>query len=303
MAEQPLPPNGACLLGSFNLTKYIDPISGEFSYNLFQRDIPIVVRAMDNVNDIAIYPLEEQKKEAQSKRRMGLGVTGLANTAEILGYPYGSEDMLLFTEEVLSILRDTAYLASVSLAIEKGPFPLFDQSYGGSFFETLPLNIQEEVRRYGIRNSHLLSIAPTGTISLAAGNVSSGIEPPFSLEYERVIDTGNGIKTEKVQDYAYREYGVVGRTALTIPVEDHVKVLNLASKYVDSSVSKTVNVGSEVTWEEFKDVYMQAYDGGASGCTTYRADGKRGGILLTNDVDEEGAACYIDEKTGRKTCE
>jgi len=327
--EQPLPPNGACLLGSFNLTQYVrrnDDGFWEFDYELFKHDIPFVVRAMDNVVDRAVYPLDEQAKEAQNKRRMGLGLTGVANAIEALGYAYGTEGFLRVLESIMKTLRDTAYRTSISLAVEKGPFPLFDKQYLlGEFAETLPEDIREDIRKYGIRNSHLLSIAPTGTISLSADNVSSGIEPVFSHYYDRTIQTFEGPIVERVEDYGYRVFGVKGKTADELHVSDHVKVLNLASKYVDSACSKTCNVGSTITWEEFKDVYMQAYDGGASGCTTFRAAGKRYGILnaaslediaeepekqLDLFVDEdvkpqvdEGGACYFDPSTGLRSCE
>lgn len=319
--EQPLPPHGACLLGSFNLVKYI--IDGEeggydFDWDQFTHDIPYVVRAMDNVVDRAVYPLEEQRQSALNKRRMGLGVTGVANTMEVLGYPYGSEESKGFLEEVLRILRNTAYKSSVSLAMEKGPFPLWDERYLESdFAKTLPSELRELIRIHGIRNSHLLSIAPTGTISLSADNVSSGIEPVFSKEYTRTINMPGGIQEEVVQDYGYRVYGVEPVTSDKLSVEDHVTMLNIASKYVDSACSKTCNVGSEVSWERFKNVYMMAYEGGASGCTTFRAAGKRGGILVASkdeevheeeqvvdhDFIDEGAACYYDPKTGLRSCE
>lgn len=327
--EQPLPPNGACLLGSFNLTKYIqqdDRGYYTFDYDQFRHDIPIVVRAMDNVVDRATYPLAAQAKEAHNKRRMGLGLTGVANAIETMGYPYATDGFMATLEYIMTILRDTAYMTSVSLAIEKGPFPLYQPQYLDSAFAyTLPDEIRHSIRRHGIRNSHLLSIAPTGTISLSADNVSSGIEPVFSHFYDRTIQTFEGPRVERVEDYAYREFGVKGRTADELSVFDHVKVLNLASNFVDSACSKTCNVGSDVTWEEFKKVYMDAYDGGASGCTTFRAAGKRYGILnaaASEDIAEEpekqldmfvnedvkpqvdeGGACYFDPSTGLRSCE
>jgi len=312
--EQPLPPYGACLLGSLNLVKYVFKAFGEtyFDYEAFKHDIPVVVRGMDNVVERATYPLEQHKEEAQSKRRMGLGVTGLANAVEALGYTYGSEESLAETAKIMSTLRDTAYKSSVSLAIEKGPFPLFDTKLLDSeFAETLPDDIRELIRTHGLRNSHLLSIAPTGTISLSADNISSGIEPVFRYKYSRIIQTYDGPREDVVTDYGYRVFGTKGMTANELSVFDHVNVLNLCSYYVDSACSKTCNVGSTVTWSEFKDVYMRAYDGGASGCTTYRDSGKRAGIFKTEDKKEqededwieEGGACYIDPNTGLRSCE
>ena len=322
--EQPLPPNGACLLGSFNLVKYIYGRDGTYSfdYEKLKHDIPAVVRAMDNVVDRAIYPLPAQELEAKSKRRMGLGVTGVANAIEAMGHEYGSPMFLNVLENIMKTIRDTCYMTSVSLAMEKGPFPLYKEEFLDSdFAKTLPDDIREAISRFGIRNSHLLSVAPTGTISLSADNVSSGIEPVFSYGFDRTIQTFDGPRVERVDDYGYRVFGVKGRKADDLPVMAHVKVLNLASQYVDSACSKTCNVGDDVTWSEFKDVYMAAYDGGASGCTTFRASGKRYGILnasASEDVAPEaedkdnsdfvdegdfGAACYYDVNTGLRTCE
>ena len=321
--EQPLPPYGACLLGSFNLTQYVtmqEDGTRVFNYDLLNHDIPHVVRAMDNVVDRATYPLKQQEKEAKDKRRMGLGVTGVANAIEALGFPYGSQDFLDELEKIMSMIRDVCYQTSVALAVEKGPFPLFDTKLlDSAFAKNLPSGIRADIRKYGLRNSHLLSVAPTGTISLSANNVSSGIEPVFSHFYDRTIQTFDGPRVERVEDYAYREWGLKGVTADSLSVFDHVEVLNLASKFVDSACSKTCNVGSEVTWEQFKEVYMKAYEGGASGCTTFRAAGKRYGILnaaSSEDVAEEpkpdpdgfvdekeGGACYFDPATGLRSCE
>lgn len=306
--EQPLPPFGACLLGSFNLTKYVDDHKFEdnhrrFDYDQFIEDIRIVVRAMDNVIDRTIYPLPEQEREAKNKRRMGLGVTGLANAAELLGFKYASNEFKDFTSRVLSMLRDTAYDTSADLAVEKGAFPLFELDYLGSeYIQTLPEHIQEKIRKNGIRNSHLTSIAPTGTISLTADNVSSGIEPPFSLYYDRTISRFDGSTVERVEDYAYRQ-GVNGLTANEISANDHVSVLTLVQKYIDSAVSKTCNVGDDVSYDDFKNLYYTAWKDGAKGITTFRAAGKRYGVL--NEVKEEpkAEACYIDPETGQKSCE
>ena len=302
--EQPLPPYGACLLGSFNLVKYVDK---EFNFNQFKKDIPNVVRAMDNVIDRTIYPLKNQEDEAKAKRRMGLGVTGLANAGELLGYKYGDQQFLDWAEKVFACLRDNTYKASALLAKEKGAFPLYREEYlKSNFIRTLPASVKKEIRSYGIRNSHLTSIAPTGTISLVADNVSGGIEPVFSHYYDRTIRTFDGDQTERVSDYAYSK-GVKGRTANELSVHDHVEVLALASHYVDSAVSKTCNVGSEVGFEEFKEVYYNAWKAGCKGITTFRAAGKRYGIL--NEVEEteeneteQAEACFIDPQTGQKEC-
>ena len=312
--EQPLPPYGACLLGSFNLTKYVEGDSFDFSQ--FKYDIPHVVRAMDNVIDRTIYPLKAQSDEAKNKRRMGLGVTGLANAGEMLGMPYGSPEFLVWAEKVFACLRDNCYRASARLAKEKGAFPLYRKEYlKGNFYRTLPASVKKEIREHGIRNSHLTSIAPTGTISLVADNVSGGIEPVFSHYYDRTIQTFDGPRIDRVEDYAYAR-GTKGRTADELSVLDHLEVLALASNYVDSACSKTCNVGSEVTFEEFKDVYVKAWEMGCKGITTFRSAGKRFGIFQTVEEEEEsngtieevseesGAAeaCYIDPRTGQKEC-
>lgn len=315
--EQPLPPYGACLLGSFNLVKYVE--GGEFRYDKFKHDIPVVVRAMDNVVDRATYPLLQQEGEARAKRRMGLGVTGVANALEMMGYPYGSEGAKQAFEMIMATLRDCAYLSSASLASEKGTFPMYcDKLLDSEFAQTLPEHVRETIKRHGLRNSHLLSVAPTGTISLSADNVSSGIEPVFAHYYDRTITTFEGQKVERVEDYAYRR-GIKGVTADQLTPKQHVDMLIIASRYVDSACSKTCNIGDNVTWEEFKDVYMSAYLGGASGCTTFRAAGKRFGVLnaaadeedvpqpekLVDDFisEDEGTACYFDPTTGQRTCE
>lgn len=333
--EQPLPPYGACLLGSFNLTKYMiythfpdeegkyglkgDATIGtwQFQWTQFKQDIPNIVRAMDNVIDRTIYPLKAQADEAKNKRRMGLGVTGLANAGEMLGYPYGSEEFLAWAEKVFACLRDNAYRASATLASEKGAFPLYREQYlKSNFIRTLPASVKKLIREHGIRNSHLTSIAPTGTISLVADNVSGGIEPVFSHYYDRTINTPDGPIVERVEDYAYRR-GVTGRGANDISVNEHLAVLLLAQHYVDSACSKTCNVGDDVTYEEFKKVYVDAWKGGAKGATTFRLSGKRFGIL-TAPVEEEEAetsetsevvkeegkveACFIDPTTGQASC-
>ncbi len=305
-AEQPLPPYGACLLGSFNLTKYVDDKS--FDWDQYKADIHTVVRAMDNVVDRTIYPLPEQKSEAENKRRMGLGVTGMANAGELLGYPYATPTFMEWAEKALKMLRDECYTASALLAQEKGAFPLYDKDKytQGRFFKTLPKKVRELIEEHGLRNSHLTSIAPTGTISLTADNVSSGIEPPYSLYYDRTIQQFDGHQIERVEDYAYNQ-GVSGRTANEISADEHVDVLCLASKYVDSAVSKTCNVGDDVTYDEFKQLYYKAWKGGCKGITTFRAAGKRFGIL--NEVKPEkeepakAEACFIDPDTGQKSCE
>ena len=331
--EQPLPEYGACLLGSFNLTRYVKlgnkytedtykapgiNTEWQFDWNQLEHDIPWVVRAMDNVIDETTYPLPEQELEAKSKRRMGLGVTGLGNVLGVLDIPYGSEEAKEWTGRLLKFIANRTYMSSASLAGEKGPFPLFDKEkyLQSKFIRKLDPEVQEVIGSLGIRNSHLTSIAPTGTISLTANNVSSGLEPVFSYSYDRTIQTVDGPRVEKVEDYAYREWGIKCKTADQTTVEEHVGMLTAAQEWIDSACSKTCNVGDSVGWEDFKNVYMQAYEGGAKGCTTFRASGKRFGILnasASEDVVEEnsssdetvveGGACYIDVETGIRTCD
>lgn len=317
--EQPLPPYGACLLGSFNLVKYIvKDGSGRFHFDRdqFREDIPAVVRAMDNVVDRAIYPLPQQEKEAKDKRRMGLGITGLANAAEALGYLYGTPEFIAFEADVLDMLRDETYLASAHIAKVKGSFPLFDgEKYlAGEFVKTLREDVRDAIARYGIRNSHLTSIAPTGTISLCADNVSSGIEPVFGYSFDRTVQEFSGPRTETVHDYGARVFGVRGKTASRVSVQEHVAVLTTAATRVDSAVSKTCNVPTDISWTDFKNVYVSAWEGGAKGCTTFRLGGKRSGILVVKDdgadpaneepaAEEAPAQCRIDLATGRRECE
>ena len=305
--EQPLPPNGACLLGSYNLVKYVIPKGKGYTFDFeqFKADIPVVTRAMDNIHDNTTFPLPAQAVESADKRRMGLGLTGVANAGEICGYEYGSKGFLSWLKQVLTVFRDETYNASVDLAIEKGAFPLFDADkyLEGGFIKTLPEELRERIRKHGIRNSHLLSIAPTGTISLTADNVSSGIEPVFSYEYDRTIQTFDGPIVETVSDYAYRVYGVKGKSAMMCDEMEHLNVLALSSEYVDSAVSKTINVNPDLPWDDFKGIYMKAWEMGCRGVTTFNPSGKRFGILVEKAVADEPAACYIDPETGIKSCE
>ena len=288
-AEQPLPPNGACLLGSFNLTKYIKEEGDkvEFDYAQFITDIPPVVRSLDNVIDRAVYPIYEQEKEAKNKRRMGIGITGAANAGEKLGFEYGSELFLQWLDKVLKTLTVESYLASSELAKEKGSFPFFDKRkyLKGNFISSLPEAVIEAIRKNGIRNSHLISIAPTGTISQTADNVSTGIEPVFTHAQKRIIQEFGGAREEVLMDYAWREWGVKGKVCKDVTCEEHVAVLTTAQRWCDSGVSKTCNVDSSLSWEDFKKVYLDAYHGGAKGCTTFTTDGKRAGILSGLEVE------------------
>ena len=290
--EQPLPPYGACLLGSFNVAKYVkvDATSKRyFDWDQFRHDIPHVVRALDNVVDKARYPLPRQQLEAVSKRRMGLGITGLANAAEILGFPYASPAFMDFELKILEELSQGAYMASSILAGEKGSFPLYNEEkyLAGEFVKELPDHIKDSIRRNGIRNSHLTSIAPTGTISFTMDYISSGIEPVFEYEGKRLVNMPEGQIEVDVSDYAYREFGVKGRQSHEVSAQEHMDVLAAASALVDSAVSKTINMDGSMPWDDFKGIYDQAWERECKGCTTFNKDGKRMGILLGKEDPEE----------------
>ncbi|QXN72344.1 ribonucleotide reductase [Rhodobacter phage RcSimone-Hastad] len=324
--EQPLPPFGACLLGSFNLVKYLRRDLGGyyFDWDLLAQDIPHVVRAMDNVVDRAIYPLPEQELEAKNKRRMGLGVTAFANTVEAMGMPYGSNASLAFENKLLAFITRHSYLASVALAEEKGAFPLYDDRYLQSkFIKTLDTDVQELIARHGIRNSHLTSIAPTGTISMAADNVSSSIEPVYRYRQERTVLMDAGRQSVDLYDYGFANLHIRGkRTSMgEVTAKEHVAVLTTAQRHVDSAVSKTVNCDGSMPWADFKGIYLAAYEGGAKGCTTFNKDGKRAGLFketpedrnmpfpgdnllaMSGIADDVGMTCEFDPATGRRSCE
>ncbi len=314
--EQPLPPHGACLLGSFNLARYIsgDGRTHWFDWEQLEDDVGIAVRCMDRIVDIARYPLPEQAREAKSKRRMGLGVCGLANAAETMGHPYGSPTFVAWERRVLETITRHAYRASALLAAERGAFPLYDAEryLAGQFIQTLDDETHDLIRKHGIRNSHLTSIAPTGTISMCADNVSSGIEPVFSAVTQRPVNTPDGPVIVSLRDYALEEFGTEPRVASEVTAQEHVDVLIAASRHVDSAVSKTCNVDGRMPWREFKGLYQSAYDGGAKGCTTFNADGRRMALLTgkasqsepkREEPEERVEACVYDPATGTRSCD
>ncbi|HMK68992.1 MAG TPA: adenosylcobalamin-dependent ribonucleoside-diphosphate reductase, partial [Stellaceae bacterium] len=305
--EQPLPPYGACLLGSINLASLvIDPFTPEARLDLgkLRELVPIAVRMMDNVIDVSRFPLEEQTHEARAKRRIGLGITGLADALILCNVRYGSSEAVGLTETWLRAIEREAYLASSALAAEKGGFPLFDKEkyIAGETIQRLDADVREAIERQGIRNSLLTSVAPTGTISILADNVSSGLEPVFSFRYTRNVLMPDGTrKEEEVADYAYRLYRRLrGENApltdafvdvQTLSPGDHVVMQAAVQKYVDSSISKTINIPVDFPFEAFKDVYLRAYELGCKGCTTYRPNEITGAVLeVKPEADKEKTA-------------
>lgn len=297
--EQPLPPYGACLLGSVNMARLVsNPFekNAELNQEAMQELVATAVRMMDNVVDVSKFPLEAQAQEAKNKRRIGLGVTGLADALLMLGLEYGSDAAARQTDRWLHAIARAAYLASVDLAKEKGAFPLFDaEAYLASGnMMNMDDDVRDAIREHGIRNALLTSIAPTGTISLYAGNVSSGIEPVFAYAYTRKVLQKDGSRTEEeVVDYAvqmYREkFGADAElpsyfvNAQTLPPAAHVKMQAAAQKWIDSSISKTINCPEDISFDDFKDVYMQAWDQGCKGCTTYRPNDVTGSVLSVSE--------------------
>ncbi|MEM6354998.1 MAG: adenosylcobalamin-dependent ribonucleoside-diphosphate reductase [Pseudomonadota bacterium] len=303
--EQPLPPYGACLLGSINLAALVRrPFEADAGIDgaALAELVATAVRMMDNVVDASRFPLEAQAAEARAKRRIGLGVTGLADALLMTGLRYGSAEAVAQTGDWLRQIRDAAYRASVDLAEEKGPFPLFDAEpyLAGVTIKTLPEDIREGIAAHGIRNALLTSIAPTGTISLFAGNVSSGIEPVFALSYTRKVLQPDGSRTEEeVVDYALAEWRRLKGdtplpdhfvTAQDLSPADHVAMQAEAQKYIDSSISKTVNVPADIAFDAFEQVYLDAYAQGCKGCTTYRPNEITGSVLAVAEEKKAEAA-------------
>ena len=300
--EQPLPPYGACLLGSINLARLVrNPFEDGAALDIerLRELVPVAVRMMDNAIDVSGFPLPEQAHEARAKRRMGLGITGLGDALIMCRVRYGSDQALELTEGWMKEIRRAAYLASSALAAEKGAFPLYDAGkfLQGESVKTLDADIHDAIARDGIRNALLTSVAPTGTISLFADNVSSGLEPVYAFTYTRHIRLAEGqSKEEEVSDYAYRLFRRLKGEDTPLPdyfvdtqtldPGDHIVMQAAVQKYVDSSISKTINVPSGIAFDDFKDVYDRAYDAGCKGCTTYRPNEVTGAVLEVKDRDE-----------------
>jgi ribonucleoside-diphosphate reductase alpha chain len=293
--EQPLPPYGACLLGSINLASLVtQPFEPAAALDLDRLNalVPIAVRMMDNVIDLSKFPLPQQRAEALAKRRIGLGVTGLADALILCGVRYGSPRAVELTERWLSALQRAAYLASTELAAEKGAFPLFDRAayLAGETIRALDPEIRAAIAARGIRNALVTSVAPTGTISLFADNISSGLEPVFSFRYTRTVLMPDGARRhEEVSDHAYRLFRRLKGEHAKLPdafvdaqgltPEDHLVMQAAVQKYIDSSISKTINLPADISFEAFKDVYRRAYALGCKGCTTYRPNDVTGSVL------------------------
>ncbi len=299
--EQPLPPYGACLLGSINLARLVPaPFEPGSTLDEAALDelVATAVRMMDNVVDASRFPLPEQAAEAKAKRRIGLGVTGLADALLMVGERYGSDKAARLAERWLKRVARAAYLTSAQLAAEKGAFPLYDekQFLSGATMKAMDGDVRDAVKRHGIRNALLTSIAPTGTISLYAGNVSSGIEPVFAYSYTRKVLQKDGSRSEEeVVDYAvalWREkFGDAPLPAHFVDAQtlaplDHVKMQAAAQKWVDSSISKTINLPETITFEAFKNVYLAAWDMDCKGCTTYRPNAVTGSVLSVSEKTE-----------------
>ncbi|MCF3972053.1 adenosylcobalamin-dependent ribonucleoside-diphosphate reductase [Paracoccus salsus] len=319
--EQPLPPYGACLLGSINLARLVtQPFTeaAELDPKALDDLVRTAIRMMDNVVDASQFPLPQQRAEAQAKRRIGLGVTGLADALLMLGLRYGAADAVEQTRVWMKAIARAAYLASVDLAREKGAFPLFDAEryLQSGFMAKMDQDVRAAIAEHGIRNALLTSIAPTGTISLYAGNVSSGIEPVFAYAYSRKVLQKDGSRSEEeVVDYAVQMWrDLKGDAALpdyfvnaqTLAPRDHVAMQAAAQEWVDSSISKTINCPQDIGFEEFKDVYMAAWDLGCKGCTTYRPNDVTGSVLsvsekteTTPEADQGADVVYLTEPLDR----
>lgn len=312
--EQPLPPYGACLLGSINMPTLVSrAFTDAAALDVAALDdlVRVAVRMMDNVVDASRFPLPAQEVEARAKRRIGLGVTGLADALLMVGLRYGSPEAAAQTEKWMHAIARASYLASVDLAKEKGAFPLFeaDAYLASGNMMQMDGDVRDAIRTHGIRNALLTSIAPTGTISLYAGNVSSGIEPVFAYAYTRKVLQKDGSRTEEaVVDYAVRLWRQLkGETALpdyfvnaqTLAPLDHVRMQAAAQKWIDSSISKTINCPEDISFEDFQQVYMAAWDQGCKGCTTYRPNAITGSVLSVAEVPKKEVLPPVAEIVAR----
>jgi len=292
--EVPLPAYGACNLGSFNLTAFVTaPFTAQaaFDFPRLRHLVPIAVRFLDNVMEASDFPLAQQAQQARASRRIGIGLSGLADALIMLGIHYASDEGRNLAAAVMATIREDGYRASVRLAREKGAFQLLqaDRYLSAPGIGRLPADIRDDIARHGLRNSHLTAIAPAGTISLLANNISSGIEPAFAAEYERELLTRSGnTQTHAIRDFAcWLWQGIDGEpalppafvTAAELSAHDHIAMQAAVQPHVDHAVSKTINVPPETDFADFQDVYLDAYRSGLKGCTTFRASRHRAGVL------------------------
>jgi len=314
--EIPLPPYGACDLGSVNLTRFVlEPFTPRARLDLdaIRETVKVAVRLLDNVIDCSHFPLEAQAEQARGSRRIGLGITGLADALIMLGLHYSKAGARHQAEQIMQTVCHAAYLTSIELAGEKGSFPFFDRDryLQSAFVESLPGPIRRGISEQGIRNSHLTAIAPNGTISLLAGNVSSGIEPVFDFQHQRrVLNQFGDYEMFELTDYAFRYWhDSVGQTvpgyfvdARSLPPEAHLRMQAALQPFIDSAISKTINVPEQFDFEDFRSLYESAYQMGVKGCTTFRPTPVRGEILLSGkqEREEEGAlsahCCSIERE-------
>ncbi|MES2877631.1 MAG: adenosylcobalamin-dependent ribonucleoside-diphosphate reductase [Pseudomonadota bacterium] len=320
-AEQPLPPYGCCCLGSIDLTRFIDrPFEKNASFNeaAFSEVARVATRMLDNVLDVTVWPLPQQQEEARSKRRVGLGFTGLGDALVMLNLRYDTQEARDMAEKISILMRDTAYDASVELAKERGAFPLFNADLylsGQTFASRLPASLKERVRTHGLRNSHLLSIAPTGTISLAfADNASNGIEPAFSWSYTRKKRMPDGsFKEYAVEDHAWRLYRHLRGentpltpafvTALEMSAQAHESMVAAVAPYIDTAISKTVNVPADYPYADFQHLYMEAWQSGLKGLATYRPNSVLGSVLSLTPTAAASEPLHIDGANQRLSLE
>jgi ribonucleoside-diphosphate reductase alpha chain len=313
--EQPLPAYGACLLGSLNLTRFVNvPFEDDASINFkaLHNATLLAIRFLDNVIDVSNYPLPQQKAEALNKRRLGLGVTGLADALLMCGLRYGSPDSTKLAALCMKTIRDAALVSSTALAKEKGSFPLFnaDDYLTTEYAQSLSADQRTMIKANGLRNGLLTSIAPTGTISLLAGNVSSGIEPIFNAGYERNITNPNGShRTELLEDYAVALWRSQSEglppafvTVDDLKPVDHLNMAAAVQPFVDSSISKTVNLPEMIDFQNFTSVYEEAYALGLKGCTTFRPNEITGSILKSTPQKELCPSCGSDKLVAKEGC-
>jgi ribonucleoside-diphosphate reductase alpha chain len=311
--EIPLPPYGACDLGSINLTRFVSrPFrsNARFDTEALEATTKTAVRLLDNVIDASRFPLEKQQAQALATRRIGLGIAGLGDALIMLGLRYGSDDSLRTAADVMKLVCHTAYRSSVELAREKGAFPCFeaDQYLKSPFIRSLPRSIQQAIAADGIRNSHLLAIAPTGSISLLANNVSNGLEPVFAFHCRRrVLSADDSYQQFELTDYALRLWHEQFQDRVPSPAfvaareiapTDHLKMQAAIQRFVDQSIAKTINVPEDYDFSEFRSLYEEAYDMGLKGCTTFRPNPVTGAVLIPDNEAQNGPHCCDVEREG-----